>query len=253
MTDSLLDKVIRDYYLSKSDEIILNNYNDYEYVNKVIGKSAPELLDGIRFHRNLRPLYAVYDIDKKIEKLFSRKIWLKSGAYIIIDKTEAMTVIDVNSGKFSERSSNSEIILKINKEAAKEVSRQLRLRDISGIIVIDFIDMKEEEHKKELINYFKKCAAADKTPNHVLGMTKLGLIEMTRQKMGKSYFDVFFRECYKCNSSGRVINYDVISLKILNEIEDTFKLMKQNKFKLDIKIELDNSFYYNEFLLKGFE
>ena len=136
-------------------------------------------------------LFERYHIEDQIKKALDRKVWLPSGGHLIIDKTEALTVIDVNTGKFIGKNSLEETVYEINLEAAEEIARQLRLRDIGGIIVIDFIDMESTKKQQSLLNRFKQELAKDKTRTQVFEISKLGLVEMTRKRVGVGLVEVF--------------------------------------------------------------
>ncbi|MBE5939869.1 MAG: ribonuclease E/G [Lachnospiraceae bacterium] len=166
-------------HLSSTDEIITDSekiYNElYEYFDNT---------DKLRLYEDTRiSLSSFYNIETAVGEALNKKIWLKSGGFLIIEQTEAMTVIDVNTGKFEKGKNSEETFLKINKEAASEIGRQLRLRNLSGIIITDFIDMKSEEHKKELITHFSDVLSHDPVKTVLVDITKLGLVEVTRQKI----------------------------------------------------------------------
>ena len=144
---------------------------------------SAENLSPTYYQDDLLPLYKLYSIESLLSEIKSRKVWLKSGAYLVIDYTEALTVIDVNTGKFDKGKNKAQTLLKINLEAAIEAMRQIRLRNISGIIIIDFIDMTDNEHKEQLLNQLKAEAMKDPIKTSIMGMTRLNLLEMTRMKI----------------------------------------------------------------------
>ena len=146
----------------------------------------------LRFYEDSYPLYQLYSLKKELDESLSRKVWLKSGAYLIIDPTEALTVIDVNSGKNEKKS--DDYFLKINLEAAKEIARQLKLRNISGICIVDFIDMTNTEHQTELISYMKRLCKQDHITTTVVDMTKLHLMEITRKKTTPTLYEQILQD-----------------------------------------------------------
>ena len=170
--ESIDEKILLDFSNKKIDKIIVNNRNEYEKL-KELGKY------NIVYEEN--NIFETYNIEKQIEKISNRKIWLNCGGFITIDKTEALTAIDVNSGKFTGKDDLSKTILKVNKEATIEIAKQLRLRDIGGIIIIDYIDMKNEEYRYEILELLKTCLKKDRSKTQVEGFTKLDLMEMTRK------------------------------------------------------------------------
>ncbi|AFM01986.1 MULTISPECIES: Rne/Rng family ribonuclease [Desulfitobacterium] len=149
-------------------------------------------------------IFSDYGIDDKIRQALRPKVWLKSGGYLVIQQTEALTVIDVNTGKYVGDKSLQDTILHINQEAALEIARQLRLRNLGGIIVIDFIDMTSEEDKEQLLNVLEKAVARDKLKCQVMGLTQLGLVEMTRKKVGQTLEVRYGHPCSHCDGSGRI-------------------------------------------------
>lgn len=161
-------------------------------------------------------LFERYHIEDQIKKALDRKVWLPSGGHLIIDRTEALTVIDVNTGKFVGKNSLEETVYENNLEAAEEIARQLRLRDIGGIIVIDFIDMESTKKQQSLLSRFKQELAKDKTRTQVFDVSRLGLVEMTRKNVAAGLVESFSEECEQCNGRGLIIN-DIFSNKSLEE------------------------------------
>ena len=161
-------------------------------------------------------MFERYHIEDQIKKALDRKVWLPSGGHLIIDRTEALTVIDVNTGKFVGKNSLEETVYENNLEAAEEIARQLRLRDIGGIIVIDFIDMESQKKQQNLLNKFKQELAKDKTRTQVFDISRLGLVEMTRKNVAAGLIESFSDECEKCNGRGLIIN-DIFSNKTIDE------------------------------------
>jgi ribonuclease G len=149
-------------------------------------------------------IYEYYQIEPKILRALSRKVWLKCGGYLVIDKTEALTVIDVNTGKYVGGRSLEETVVKTNMDAAREIAKQLRLRDIGGIIIIDFIDMHEHEHQQMVMDSLKQALKKDRTKTTVVGMTGLGLIEMTRKKVRQELSTVLHVDCPCCDGTGKI-------------------------------------------------
>ena len=186
--------------------IVVNDKNAFERLN--VSPDKCELYEGDI------PIFINYGIEKDIEKLFKRKIWLDCGGYIVIDETEAMNVIDVNSGK----SVKTKNILKVNKEAAKEAARQIRLRNLNGMIIIDFINMKNKDDYRELTAYIKGELNKDRVSSHIVGMTELGLMQITREKKRKPLSRYIYHKCPYCDGLGRIKDISYISDNISDEI-----------------------------------
>lgn len=177
---------VRDSYSSQLEEIITDEPNLYEQITAYLEKEQPEDKRKLRLYQDsLLSLKSLYNLDRALEDAVSRKVWLKSGGYLVVEPTEALVVIDVNTGKYSEKKTLRETILKINLEAAEEIGRQLRLRNLSGIILIDFIDMAEEADRKALLSYLEEVVKKDPIKTTVVEMTKLNLVELTRKKIHK--------------------------------------------------------------------
>ncbi|HYZ46569.1 MAG TPA: ribonuclease E/G, partial [Actinomycetota bacterium] len=152
------------------------------------------------------PIFEEFRVLEQIRKSLDRRVWLPSGGHIVIDRTEALTVIDVNTGKFVGRSSLEETVFRTNKEAAREVARQLRLRDIGGIIVIDFIDMEDQQNREELLRTFKEALLDDRSRTQVFDMSPLGLVQMTRKNVSTGIVEAFSDPCPTCEGRGIVIH-----------------------------------------------
>jgi ribonuclease E len=175
-----------------------------------VGHVAPELAD--RLHRHVGPndAFAEYRIDDQLLKALDRKVWLPSGGSLIIEHTEALTVIDVNTGKNVGRSSLEETVFKNNLEAAVEIARQLRLRDIGGIIVIDYIDMERRENRDEVVRVFREALSRDKTRTQVFEISELGLCEMTRKRIGEGLLESYSSACPVCEGRGMVFDEELL-------------------------------------------
>ena len=176
----IVEKMLEDLSQEKLESIIVNSKEDYEKIKKI--KEENKELKNIKLVvKNEEEILKIYDLEKQIEKLQNRKIWLKCGGFITIDKTEALTAIDVNTGKYTGSKDLEKTIYKVNEEATVEIAKQLRLRDIGGIIIIDYIDMKVKEDKEKIENLLKKCLKKDRTKTQIEGFTKLDLMELTRK------------------------------------------------------------------------
>ena len=216
--EPLVYRTIRDLLTEDIDELVINDAEYFEKVKIVAGIISPEYVDRVKLYEDHESLFDHYDLERKIEKLFIRKVWLKNGGYIVIDSTEALTAIDVNTGKYVGGNNLQETLFKTNCEAAREIARQLRLRDIGGIIIIDFIDMEAQEDKDALIEILRDQLHKDRTKSNVLGMTELGLVEMTRKKMRKSFSATMQSPCSYCHGEGKVQSSEAIAHKVRRQL-----------------------------------
>ncbi len=215
---TLLYRTIRDVFGEEIDRLVLDDPEEYEKVSLVAGMVAPKLKDKITLYDLEEPIFDHYSIEKDIDTLLEPKIWIKSGAYLIIDEMEALTAIDVNTGKSVGRDSLSATILKTNLEAAEEACRQIRLRDMGGIIVVDFIDMEDPEEKKKLLDHFTKLLERDRARTRVGKVSSLGLIEITRKRTADSVTAAITTACPMCEGRGRIASYDTVALWIEREM-----------------------------------
>ncbi len=175
--------------------------------------------DRVIFYRDREyPLFQLYGVEAAIDKALQRQVWLKSGGYLVIDKTEALTVMDVNTGRYVGNKNLSDTVFKINIEACKEIARQLRLRDIGGIIVVDFIDMDVPAHRQKLIEELEKELKHDHTKTVVVGLTGLGLVELTRKKVRQSIDANMMRMCPYCGGKGTVMSEETVAARVRREI-----------------------------------
>jgi ribonuclease G len=196
--------VIRDLFSNDVGRVVIDSRKLHKEISAYIKYTSPQLLEKIELHRERRPIFDTYGIEKEIETSLSRKVWMKSGGYIIIEPTEAMVVIDVNSGRYAAKKEQELNSLRTDLEAAREIARQLRLRDIGGIIVCDFIDLEDERNKKKVFEELKKEFRKDRAKVTVLPMTEFGLVQITRQRIRQSILHSFTEACPACGGTGLV-------------------------------------------------
>jgi ribonuclease E len=201
-------KFIREEFNGDYRAVIIDDYDLYKLLKSYVAEFDENLAGRIIYYdakEERLPIFEKYNIHEQVHKALDKKVWLNSGGSLIIEKTEALTVIDVNTGKNVGKSSLGETVYQNNLEAAREIARQLRLRDIGGIIVIDFIDMEEKQHRDEVVTILRKSLSEDKTPSQVYPISDLGLVEMTRKRIGKGLLESISEECPICHGTGFVI------------------------------------------------
>lgn len=213
--DSLIFRTMRDLFTGNVIKLIVNDKQHYELIRSLVD---PSQRSKIEYYDGEEDMFSRYGVEQEIDAALSRRVWLKSGAYIVIDQTEALTSIDVNTGKYVGNVSLNRTIVETNKEAAFEIARQLRLRDIGGIVIIDFIDMEDEHDKNEVISTLSEALRCDSTKSVVLGMTQLGLVEVTRKKLGTNISASLQQTCPYCNGSGRVLSPETVALRIRRDL-----------------------------------
>ena len=207
-------RVIRDIFNEDFRTLIIQGEEAYTEINEYLGSIAPELVTKIEKYTGTGDLFADYRVEEQLAKAFDRKVYLPSGGSLVIDRTEAMIVIDVNTGKFIGKGGNlEETVTKNNLEAAEEIARQLRLRDLGGIIVIDFIDMVLESNREAVLRRLIECLVRDRTKHQVAEVTSLGLVQMTRKRVGQGLIEAFSTTCDACSGRGIHIHMDPVKIK----------------------------------------
>jgi ribonuclease G len=215
-------RVLRDVFLSDFEKAVIDSPKQLERVTGFFQRTAPELVEKVELYEGTKPLLEKWEIDKEIESTLVRRVDLPSGGYLIIDYTEALTVIDVNSGSFTGRGKGGleETITKVNTEAAEEAVRQLRLRDIGGIIVIDFIDMARAKNRDKVLKTLRKALDADKSKSYVVEVSPLGLVEMTRQNITDGVREILTAPCPTCAGEGVVLSAETVALEGLRHMRE---------------------------------
>ncbi|HLK43623.1 MAG TPA: Rne/Rng family ribonuclease, partial [Thermoleophilia bacterium] len=205
-------RVIRDIFNEDFTKLIVSGDDAYKEIHEYLSGVAPELAERIEHWTSETDAFSVFRVDEQLAKALDRKVWLPSGGSLVIDRTEAMVVIDVNTGKFTGQGTNSleETVTRNNLEAAEEIVRQLRLRDLGGIIVIDFIDMVLESNRELVLRRLLECLGRDRTKHQVAEVTSLGLVQMTRKRVGQGLLEAFSETCDHCNGRGVIIHLDPV-------------------------------------------
>ncbi|RBP69046.1 ribonuclease G [Alkalibaculum bacchi] len=230
---SIVGRMIRDYYNEEIDDIIVNGREILEELERYFSIYFLESVEKIKYIE--QPYLLNYcGLEDQVNELFDRKVWLESGGYIVIDYTEACTVIDVNSGRFTGHNNMEETFLKINLEATEAIANQIRLRNIGGIIIIDYINIKKMEEQKTVVDYLEKCLEKDKLKTKIYGFTELCILQMTRKQQGKRLNRIQTEECKICVGTGYLPKQEVLFYKAMSIMERNKNLLKQNTLFLKV-------------------
>ncbi|MCH3959171.1 MAG: Rne/Rng family ribonuclease [Selenomonas sp.] len=211
-------RIVRDCLTEDIDEMLIDDEQVCRLVRDLVKYISPQLVERIRFYGDKTPLFKQYGIEEELEKLGAREVELKSGGFLVIDKTEALTVIDVNTGKYVGRTNLGDTVYQTNLEAAEAILQQIRLRDIGGIILVDFIDMEKEEQKEHLLQIMREKVRLDRTKTNIVDITSLGLVEITRKKSRQNLDSIIYSECPVCHGRGRVESPETVSIRISKDI-----------------------------------
>jgi len=206
--------MIRDVFTDDVQHVLVDERSDYKKIISYARQVAPRLKNRVELYKGELPLFDLYDLEPEIDKMLQRKVWIKKGAYLIIDQTEAMVTIDVNTGRFVGRKDQEQTILETNLLAAKEIARQIRLRDIGGLIVCDFIDMYNRDNRRKLYEEYKNCFKNDRAKRGINPVTEFGLIEMTRERVRPSHMHSLSEPCPHCAGLGRIVSKENMATKI---------------------------------------
>ncbi|MCB2184367.1 MAG: Rne/Rng family ribonuclease [Desulfobulbaceae bacterium] len=211
-------RVVRDIFSPTVDRVVVDDQNTYQRVIRFVETFVPHLRPKVHLYESKAPIFTTYGVEMDINRALARKIWLRCGGYIIIEATEALTVIDVNTGRYVGKTDLEETIFKTNMEAVKEIAYQLRLRNIGGIIIIDFIDMESEEHREEVFCVLSEALKQDKSRTNILKFSEFGLIQLTRKRNKDDLTRVMCEPCQCCNGSGLLKSARTICYEIFRKI-----------------------------------
>jgi ribonuclease G len=224
--------IIRDLLSEDVERVTVDTEENYDEIRKYLASTSPSLMNKVVLYQGKEPIFDSFDIEKEIESIFDRKVWLKKGGFLVFDHTEALTVIDVNSGRYVGKSNQDETILNTNIESAVEIARQLRLRDIGGIIVIDFIDMHNLDHRRRVEDAFADALKNDRSKISISQVSEFGLMEMTRQRVRPSLIHTFAETCPTCNGVGMVQGRDTTVTKIERWLKRAEAFGKEKSYTL---------------------
>ncbi len=211
-------RTIRDLSRPETNKILIDSRETHQKIEQFCQQYVPEVAEKIDYYPGPRPIFELYSVEDEIQRALERKVPLKSGGYLVIDQTEAMTTIDVNTGGFVGRRNLEETIFKTNLEAATAIGRQVRLRNLGGIIILDFIDMTDTEHQRQVLRMLEKVLEKDHTKTKISGVSELGLVEMTRKRTRESLEHMLMESCNACDGRGVVKTAETICYEIFREI-----------------------------------
>ncbi|MBS0605637.1 MAG: ribonuclease E/G [Parachlamydiales bacterium] len=261
----------------KFERVLVDDYATYQRCKRLYGKYSNEHPLKLEMYRDKAPMFERFNVEREIDRALRRKIWLSSGGYLFFDRTEAMYTIDVNSGRSSHQSGSSDVeeaLVQINMEAAEEIARQLRIRNIGGLVICDFIDMRSRKNQRRVLDRLKEAMKDDSAKCTILGMSEFGLVEMTRQRNRESLVQTIFTNCPYCNGSGLIKSHESVSIEIERAIKklicqqqhfglemiahpdldhylghhdkDYFRKLAE-KWNAQLKFEVDDNLHLNEF------
>ena len=229
---SLTGSFVRDLFTDDVNILTIDSKREFREIQSYLKSVSPSLRSRVVLYKEETPIFDHYDLEHQIEKTLHRKIWLKKGGYIVIDHTEALVAIDVNTGKYVGKSDQQETLLKTNLRAVKEISRQLRLRDIGGLIIIDFIDMEDQSYRDMIIGELRAALKKDRAKTSISQISEFGLVEMTRQRVRPSLLYTFSEPCPVCGGLGRVLSKETVMAKIERWFERATIYTKEKQFRL---------------------
>ncbi len=214
-----ITRAIRDFFITDTEQVVIDSAKDHRRIVEFVRQFMPRLKAKVVLHSDKEPLFDRYGVEEKIQKALERRVWLRSGGSIVIERTEALTAVDVNTGRFVGKRNQEETIFRTNMDAVHEVVRQLRLRNVGGIIIIDFIDMEKEANRKKVYDALKESLKKDKARTNILKISELGLVEMTRQRTRESLENQMLSPCPHCEGRGRIKSAVTIAYEVLRAIK----------------------------------
>ncbi|MFH2059906.1 MAG: Rne/Rng family ribonuclease [Pseudomonadota bacterium] len=231
-------RAVRDLLANEADKLIIDSKEEYDNVQHFLKKLMPDVKLSVELYQGRESIFDAYDIEGDVARALKKKVWLKSGGYIIIEQTEALVAIDVNTGRYVGKHNFDETILKTNLEAVKEIAYQIRLRNIGGIIIIDFIDMKREQHREKVMMHMNEAMKKDKSQTNVLPLTELGLVQMTRKRTRRNLTRTLCKPCFYCNGDGHLLSGKSICHKIYQDLISEAGDIMGNRFTVKVHPEI---------------
>lgn len=239
-------RALRDLLNEDVERVITDNEESYKKITAFISQFMPKFKNKVSLYREARPLFDLYEIDVEISRSMERKIWLKSGGYIVIDEAEALVVIDVNTGRYVGKKDFEDTILKTNLEAVREIAHQLRIRNCGGIIIIDFIDMEKEAHREKVLTALREELSRDRARTTIVSMSNLGLVEMTRKRISPSLVKTLCEPCTYCDGRGYIQQKATVAHEIFRELERETNLAPNATVVVHCNTEVGDYIYEEE-------
>ncbi len=235
---SLPLRIVRDYLTEEIHKIVVDSKVEYQMVMRFLSQTEPHLRSRVELHQQEIPLFERKGLEKELATIYNRKVQLPSGGTVVIEQTESLVAIDVNSGKFTGRRNLEETSFVTNMEAAKEIPRQIRLRDLGGIVIIDFIDMNSQSHKQKVFNTLQNAMRKDRAKTNLSFLSEFGLVEMTRQRIRRSLESVSFQDCPMCQGRGSIRSVVTVSIEVLRQIRRAFQSSKKQTVEVIVHPDL---------------
>ena len=232
----LIERTVRDFLTEDVERIVVDNPQHYDRMRAMISKISKRSADKVKVYTDHQPIFDRFNITRQLENTFTRQVHLKSGGYIVVDETEALVAIDVNTGRHKSGKDQESTILKVNLEAAEEICRQLRLRNMGGLIVLDFIDMKSRRDQQQVYQRMKEGLKRDKAKTHILPISQLGLMEMTRQRHSESVRAAVYDDCANCKGRGKVKSALTMSVEIQRKLGEILKKRGRDESDFQLRI-----------------
>jgi ribonuclease G len=232
----LIERTVRDFLTEDVERIVVDNQKAHDRMRDMVTKISKRAADKVKLYTDAQPIFDRFNISKQLENAFSRQVHLKSGGYIVIDETEALVAIDVNTGRHKGSRDQEATILKVNLESAEEICRQLRLRNMGGLIVLDFIDMKSRRDQQSVYQRVKEGLRRDKAKTHILPISQLGLMEMTRQRHTESVRSAVYDDCPYCKGRGKVKSVVTMSVEIQRKLQEILKTRERDESDFQLRI-----------------
>jgi ribonuclease G len=231
-------RAVRDLLANEADKLVIDSREEYENVQNFLQRLMPDVNLSVELYQGRESIFDAYNIEADVARALKKKVWLKSGGYIVIEQTEALIAIDVNTGRYVGNHNFDETILKTNLEAVKEIAYQIRLRNIGGIIIIDFIDMKKESHKDKVMSRMNTAMKKDKSQTNILPLTELGLVQMTRKRTRRNLNRTLCEPCFYCNGNGHLLSGKSICHKIYRDLVSEAGDIMGNRFTVKVHPEI---------------
>lgn len=239
-------RAVRDLLTNEAEALITDSSKVYNSILSFLDIHMPPLKSSVSLYTGDEPIFDAYNLEGEISRALKRKVWLKSGGYVVIDQTEALCAIDVNTGRYVGRHNQDETILKTNLEAAREIAYQIRLRDISGIIIIDFIDMVKKSHQEKIYNTLQEMLGKDRSKTHVLPISELGLVQMTRKRVRQSLHGVMSEPCFYCDGEGYLSSRQTLCYKIYRDALTYSRDFADTRVTIKVNPEIADLLHHEE-------